>query len=51
MCLTHRFASYAHLMSFWSQIEPAVHDIVRVTRARTATKADDVRQAVNPTVR
>ncbi|RXN38368.1 hypothetical protein ROHU_001174 [Labeo rohita] len=44
-----RFASYAHLMSFWSQIESAVHAIVRVTRARAVTKADDVRQAVNPT--
>lgn len=26
----NRFASYTHLMSFWSQIEPATHEIVRV---------------------
>ncbi|MEQ2297005.1 hypothetical protein AMECASPLE_030362 [Ameca splendens] len=34
-----RFGSYAHLMSFWSQIEPATHDIVRVTRAQTVQPA------------
>ncbi|KAK7910479.1 hypothetical protein WMY93_015163 [Mugilogobius chulae] len=28
-----RFASYAHLMSFWNQIEPALPDMVRITAA------------------
>ncbi|MED6287844.1 hypothetical protein CHARACLAT_020449 [Characodon lateralis] len=36
-CYT-RFASYAHLMSFWSQIEPATHDMY-VTRAQTVRPA------------
>uniref|UniRef100_A0A8C6U465 Transposase n=1 Tax=Neogobius melanostomus TaxID=47308 RepID=A0A8C6U465_9GOBI len=31
-----QFASHAHLMSFWSQIEPATQDILHVTRAQTA---------------
>lgn len=35
----YRFASYAHMMSFWSQIEPATHDIVRVTRAQSVGHA------------
>ncbi|KAK7895700.1 hypothetical protein WMY93_021025 [Mugilogobius chulae] len=37
-----RFASYAHLMSFWGQIEPALPDMVRIT----ATPGQDVRHAV-----
>uniref|UniRef100_A0A8C6TV66 THAP-type domain-containing protein n=1 Tax=Neogobius melanostomus TaxID=47308 RepID=A0A8C6TV66_9GOBI len=34
-----KFASYAHLMSFWSQIEPATRDIVHLTRAQTVRPA------------
>ncbi|KAL6491382.1 hypothetical protein MHYP_G00017270 [Metynnis hypsauchen] len=37
-----RFASHAHLMGFWKQIEPATHNIIRVTRARTVEKTDQV---------
>ncbi|KAL0970440.1 hypothetical protein UPYG_G00241950 [Umbra pygmaea] len=44
-----RFASHAHLMAFWRQIEPATGKIVRVTRARTAAKTDEVPHAVNAT--
>ncbi|KAK2872958.1 hypothetical protein Q8A67_022855 [Cirrhinus molitorella] len=41
-----RFASYAHLMSFWSQIEPALPDMVRVT----ATPGQDVRHYASTSV-
>ncbi|KAK7930417.1 hypothetical protein WMY93_006812 [Mugilogobius chulae] len=44
-----RFASYARLMSFWSQIESALPGLVRVTRARTALHTEDVRHAVHAT--
>lgn len=37
-----RFSSYAHLMSFWSQIEPALVDMVRVTSMQTATPGQDI---------
>ncbi len=32
-----RFVTYNHLMAFWRLIEPASHNMVRVTRARAAT--------------
>ncbi|XP_058632508.1 uncharacterized protein LOC131541040 [Onychostoma macrolepis] len=32
-----RFVTYNHLMVFWRLIEPASHNMVRVTRARAAT--------------
>ncbi|KAF4113997.1 hypothetical protein G5714_004220 [Onychostoma macrolepis] len=32
-----RFVMYNHLMAFWRLIEPASHNMVRVTRARAAT--------------
>ncbi|KAK0152978.1 hypothetical protein N1851_005345 [Merluccius polli] len=34
-----RFASYAHLMAFWKQIEPSTHKMIRVTRAHSSTEA------------
>ncbi|KAK9966354.1 hypothetical protein ABG768_003471 [Culter alburnus] len=37
-----RFATYNHLMAFWRLIEPASHNMVRLTRARQAkTKNED----------
>lgn len=37
-----RFATYNHLMAFWRLIEPASHNMVRLTRARAAsTKSED----------
>uniref|UniRef100_A0A8C1DT92 Uncharacterized protein n=1 Tax=Cyprinus carpio carpio TaxID=630221 RepID=A0A8C1DT92_CYPCA len=44
-----RFATHAHLMAFWRQIEPATGKIVRVTRARTEARTDEVPHAVNAT--
>ncbi len=32
-----RFVTYNHLMAFWRLIEPASHNMVRVTRAREST--------------
>ncbi|XP_034024724.1 uncharacterized protein LOC117509014 [Thalassophryne amazonica] len=45
-----RFASHAHLMGFWKQIEPATANIVRVTRARSAAKTDLVPHCGSVTV-
>ncbi|KAL6490092.1 hypothetical protein MHYP_G00004370 [Metynnis hypsauchen] len=45
-----RFASHAHLMGFWKQIEPATHNIIRVTRARTVEKTDQVPHSASATV-
>ncbi|CAM4708707.1 unnamed protein product [Leuciscus chuanchicus] len=42
-----RFATHAHLMAFWRQIEPATGKIVLVTRALTAARTDEVPHAVN----
>ncbi|KAF4115282.1 hypothetical protein G5714_002771 [Onychostoma macrolepis] len=38
-----RFVTYNHLMAFWRLIEPASHNMVRVTRARAATTRSEVR--------
>ncbi|KAJ8334017.1 hypothetical protein SKAU_G00413360 [Synaphobranchus kaupii] len=43
-----RFATHAHLMAFWRQIEPATHKMVRVTRARTAS-TNEVPHTANAT--
>ncbi|XDV50069.1 hypothetical protein PO909_019192 [Leuciscus waleckii] len=32
-----RFMTYRHLMTFWKLIEPASHNMIRVTRARATT--------------
>lgn len=45
-----RFASHAHLMAFWKQIEPATHKIVQVTRARSVSKTDPVPHTANATI-
>ncbi|CAB1316006.1 unnamed protein product [Coregonus sp. 'balchen'] len=45
-----RFASHAHLMAFWKQIEPATCKIIRVTRARSVAKTDEVPHTGNATV-
>ncbi|KAK2892477.1 hypothetical protein Q8A67_012465 [Cirrhinus molitorella] len=37
-----RFATHAHFMAFWRQIEPATGKIVRVSRAQTKAKTDEV---------
>ncbi|KAK7882298.1 hypothetical protein WMY93_028472 [Mugilogobius chulae] len=42
-----RFASYASLMSFWSQIEPALSGLVRVTRAQTTALTEDAGPAAS----
>ncbi|XP_051743154.1 uncharacterized protein LOC127508816 [Ctenopharyngodon idella] len=44
-----RFATHAHLMAFWRQIEPATGKIVRVTRAQTAAVSDEVPHTANAT--
>ncbi|XP_047215950.1 uncharacterized protein LOC124865008 [Girardinichthys multiradiatus] len=46
----HRFASHAHLMGFWKQIEPAALNIIRVTRAQSVTKTDQVPHSASATV-
>ncbi|XP_016425630.1 uncharacterized protein LOC107753874 [Sinocyclocheilus rhinocerous] len=35
-----RFATYNHLMAFWRLIEPASHNMFRLTRVRTATMSE-----------
>ncbi|XP_076874109.1 uncharacterized protein LOC143523504 isoform X1 [Brachyhypopomus gauderio] len=45
-----RFANHAHLMGFWKQIEPATHNIIRVTSARTVEKTDQVPDSASTTV-
>ncbi|KAL6460784.1 hypothetical protein MHYP_G00307500 [Metynnis hypsauchen] len=45
-----RFASHAHLMGFWKQIEPATHNIICVTRAQTVEKTDQVPHFASATV-
>ncbi|KAG9279114.1 uncharacterized protein LOC125784831 [Astyanax mexicanus] len=45
-----RFATHAHLMGLWKQIEPATFNIVRVTRAQTAVKTDQVPHSASATV-
>ncbi|CAB1350362.1 unnamed protein product [Coregonus sp. 'balchen'] len=45
-----RFASHAHLMAFWKQIEPATCKIIRVTRARSVAKTDEVPHTGNAMV-
>ncbi|XP_065108576.1 uncharacterized protein [Paramisgurnus dabryanus] len=37
-----RFMTYSHLMAFWRLIEPATNRMVRVTRAKGATKSGEV---------
>ncbi|XP_047247796.1 uncharacterized protein LOC124884144 [Girardinichthys multiradiatus] len=46
----HRFASHAHLMGFWKQIELATLNIIRVTRAQSFTKTDQVPHSASATV-
>lgn len=48
--MSHRFASHAHLMAFWKQIEPATCKMVRVTRARSVAKNDEVPHTGSATV-
>lgn len=48
--MSHRFATHAHFMAFWRQIEPATGKIVHVTRARTAAKTDEVPHTASATV-
>ncbi|XP_038133840.1 uncharacterized protein LOC119778593 isoform X2 [Cyprinodon tularosa] len=36
-----RFSSYEHLMSFWSLIQPCLHKMVWVTRAKSAAKRNE----------
>lgn len=36
------FESYAHLMSFWSQIQPGTQEVVRFTRVQSAIQKDDI---------
>ncbi|CAM4608435.1 unnamed protein product [Leuciscus chuanchicus] len=45
-----RFASHAHLMAFWKQIEPATCKMVRVTRARSVAKNDEVPHTGSATI-
>ncbi|XP_076874103.1 uncharacterized protein LOC143523498 isoform X1 [Brachyhypopomus gauderio] len=45
-----RFANHARLMGFWKQIEPATHNIIRVTSARTVEKTDQVPHSASTTV-
>ncbi|XP_076838959.1 uncharacterized protein LOC143484209 [Brachyhypopomus gauderio] len=45
-----RFASHAHLMGFWKQIDLATHIIIWVTRARTVEKTDQVPHSASATV-
>ncbi|CAB1322198.1 unnamed protein product, partial [Coregonus sp. 'balchen'] len=42
-----RFACHAHLMAFWKQIEPATCKIIRVTRAQSVAKTDEVLQPID----
>ncbi|KAL7859111.1 hypothetical protein SRHO_G00142580 [Serrasalmus rhombeus] len=36
-----RFPSYDHLMAFWWLIEPSIHKMVRVSRAKAAAKKNE----------
>ncbi|KAK7124618.1 hypothetical protein R3I94_018860 [Phoxinus phoxinus] len=45
-----RFASHAHLMAFWKQIEPATCKMERVTRARSVAKNDEVPHTGSATI-
>ncbi|CAB1332506.1 unnamed protein product, partial [Coregonus sp. 'balchen'] len=45
-----RFASHAHLMAFWKQIEPATCKIIRVTKTRSVAKTDEVPHTGNAMV-
>lgn len=38
----NRFASYDHLMAFWFLIEPSIYKMVRVSRAKSAAKMNEV---------
>ncbi len=38
--ISYRFATYNHLMAFWRLIEPASHNMVRLTRVGTATVSE-----------
>ncbi|XP_044037829.1 uncharacterized protein LOC122869174 [Siniperca chuatsi] len=44
-----RFATHAHLMAFWRQIEPATQKIMPVTRAGAADKTNEVPHTGNAT--
>ncbi|MED6267500.1 hypothetical protein CHARACLAT_012924 [Characodon lateralis] len=46
----NRFASHAHRMGFWKQIEPATLNIIRVTRAQSVAKTDQVPHSASATV-
>ncbi|CAB1331323.1 unnamed protein product, partial [Coregonus sp. 'balchen'] len=48
--MSHRFASHAHLMAFWKQIEPATCKIIRVTRAQSVAKTDEAPHTGNAAV-
>lgn len=37
-----RFVTYSHIMAFWRLIEPATNRMVRVTRAKAATRSGEV---------
>lgn len=42
-----RFTTYNHLMAFWRIIQPASHNMLRVTRARADTTKSDVQASDN----
>jgi hypothetical protein len=42
MSFVNRFASYNHLMSFWSLIEHCLYKMVRVSRAKSAAQKKEV---------
>lgn len=35
--ISFRFMTYSHLIAFWKLIEPASHNMIRVSRARATT--------------
>ena len=37
----NRFASYDHLMAFWSLIEPCLYKMVRFSRAKSAAQKNE----------
>lgn len=37
-----RFVTYSHIMAFWRLIKPATNRMVRVTRAKAATRSGEV---------
>ncbi|KAI2655910.1 50S ribosomal protein L29 [Labeo rohita] len=47
-----RFPSYRHLMSFWWLIEPSIHKIIHVSRAKSAArKQEDIIRELPPSER